>query len=310
MAHTLRSENLVKVYKKRTVVNNASVQVSKGEIVGLLGPNGAGKTTTIRMIVNIIKPDAGKIFFDGKPFDVDIFNKIGYLPEERGLYRKNKVLQTILYFSSLKGVPRIEAKKKGFTWLERFDLIQYANRRIEELSKGNQQKIQFIISILHNPDLILLDEPFSGLDPVNQILLKDIINELKQHGKAIIFSTHIMEHAEKLCDRICLIDHGQVVLDGELSEIKKRFGSKVLNIEFDGDGQNITKLPGIKNSKIYTNYAELELEDHTEIIKLLKSIPDHLNVRKIEFREPSLESIFIAMVKEKSAAIKKVKEML
>src|ERR1041385_1049620 len=220
----LNASHLRKQYATVLAVDDVSLSVERGKILGLLGPNGAGKTTTIRMILNIIQPDAGSITFEGRPFDESMRNRIGYLPEERGLYRKNKLLNTIVYFASLRGIETDEAKRRAYDWLKRFDLLSYYDRKVEELSKGNQQKVQFIISILHNPQLVILDEPFSGLDPINQILLKDILLELKQQGKAVIFSTHQMDQAEKLCDTICLINRGNVVLEGELREVKQRFG--------------------------------------------------------------------------------------
>ncbi len=210
----IRADNLRKQYANVVAVDDVSLQVEAGRIFGLIGPNGAGKTTTIRMILNIITPDKGTVTFDGAPFDRNIQNRIGYLPEERGLYKKNKLLDTILYFAGLRGMNGVGAKQKALEWLRRFNLEAYAKRKVEELSKGNQQKAQFIISILHDPEYIVLDEPFSGLDPVNQIVLKDILKDLKQQGKAIIFSTHQMDSAEKLCDEICLINRGKIVLEG------------------------------------------------------------------------------------------------
>jgi ABC-2 type transport system ATP-binding protein len=220
----LKVEHIRKEYSTVVAVDDVSLSVNRGEIFGLIGPNGAGKTTTIRTILNVIKADAGNILFDGFPFNEVIQNKIGYLPEERGLYRKNKLLNTIIYFATLKGIPPLEAKKRGIEWLKRFDLLTYADKKVEELSKGNQQKIQFIIAIIHDPTLVILDEPFSGLDPVNQIVLKDIFMDMKQKGKAIIFSTHMMEQAEKLSDKICLINKGKVVIEGDIHEVKSRFG--------------------------------------------------------------------------------------
>ena len=201
-----KAENLRKQYANVVAVDDVSLRVEPGKIFGLIGPNGAGKTTTIRMILNIITPDKGMVTFDGAKFDRNIQNRIGYLPEERGLYKKNKLLDTILYFAGLRGMTGVGTKQKALEWLRRFNLEEYAKRKVEELSKGNQQKAQFITAILHDPDYIVLDEPFSGLDPVNQIVLKYILQELKQQGKAIIFSTHQMDSAEKLCDEICLIN--------------------------------------------------------------------------------------------------------
>ena len=239
---------------------------------------------------------SGLITFDGKPVRGPVLDDVGYLPEERGLYRKSKLLGTILYFASLKKVPPHEARSRAHSWLGRFDLLAYHDRKIEELSKGNQQKVQFIIAILHDPDLVILDEPFSGLDPVNQILLKDILMELKQKGKAIVFSTHQMEQAEKLCDTICLINHGRVVLDGKLREVKSAYGSNTVRIEFNGDGSFLGSLAGVKKAMLYENYAEIILDGMDSVSSLLGEISRRLDLRKFELAEPSLTAIFLSLV--------------
>ncbi|MGA7160553.1 MAG: ATP-binding cassette domain-containing protein [Bacteroidota bacterium] len=292
----IKAENLRKQYANVVAVDDVSLQIEPGKIFGLIGPNGAGKTTTIRMILNIITPDKGTVTFDGVQFDRNIQNRIGYLPEERGLYKKNKLLDTILYFAGLRGMTGVETKRKALEWLRRFDLEAYAKRKVEELSKGNQQKVQFIISILHNPDYIVLDEPFSGLDPVNQIILKDILQELKQQGKAIIFSTHQMDSAEKLCDEICLVNHGKIVLEGKIKEVKQKFGKNSVHIEFAGDGSFISALPQVKSATVYENYAELQLNGNVSSRDLLPSISSKVEIRKFEFVEPSLNSIFLDVV--------------
>ncbi len=292
----LKVTGLRKEYADVLAVDNISLEVQRGEIYGLLGPNGAGKTTTIRMILNIISPDNGSVLINERPYDEAVRDIVGYLPEERGLYRKNKVINTIMYFATLRGVPVPEAKRRALQWLNRFDLMDKIESKVEELSKGNQQKLQFINAILHDPQLVILDEPFSGLDPVNQILLKDILMELKGAGKAIIFSTHSMEQAEKLCEKICLINKGQVVLEGELQEIKRRFGTNSVHLEYTGDGSFLSSLPHVKRVLQYENYAELELHDHADINALIQEISRRLPIRKFELVEPSLHSIFLAMV--------------
>ncbi len=292
----IKAENLRKQYANVVAVDDVSLQVDSGKIFGLIGPNGAGKTTTIRMILNIISPDKGTVLFDGIRFNRSIQDRIGYLPEERGLYKKNKLLDTILYFAGLRGMAGVDTKRKALEWLRRFDLEAYAKRKVEELSKGNQQKAQFITSILHNPDYIVLDEPFSGLDPVNQIILKDILQELKQQGKAIIFSTHQMDSAEKLCDEICLINRGKIVLEGSLKEVKQKFGKNSVHVEFVGDGSFIRALPQVKNATVYENYAELQLNGTISSRELLSSISSKVEIRKFEFVEPSLNSIFLDVV--------------
>lgn len=277
-------------------VDGVSLEVKRGEIFGLLGRNGAGKTTTIRCVLNILQPDGGKILFDGKPFSDTTRNLIGYVPEERGLYRKSKLLDTILYFAGLRGMEMRHARTEAGRWLMRFSLHDYAERKVEELSKGNQQKVQFIVSIIHDPALVILDEPFSGLDPVNQILLKDILLELKQRGKAIIFSTHQMDQAERLSDSLCLIERGRVVLSGSLRDVKKHSGSNTIHVEYEGDGAFMQLLPGVNHTLLYENAAELELEDDADPQHILEQLVGKIEIRKFEVREPSLHSIFLHAV--------------
>jgi ABC-2 type transport system ATP-binding protein len=291
----LKVTNLRKTFDTVVAVDGVSLEVQRGELFGLLGPNGAGKTTTIRTVLNIIAPDSGTITFDGKPFSPEMWNIIGYLPEERGLYRKSKVISTILYFASLKGISERDAKPIAYQWLDRFGLKESAHRKVEELSKGNQQKVQIIISLLHRPQLLTLDEPFAGLDPVNQILLKDVLLELRQQNVAIIFSTHQMEQVEKMCDNICLINKGKPVLSGSLREVKKKYGTNSLRIEYEGDGEFLKRSPLVKRADVYQNYAELELVDIHKSRELLSEL-DELDLRKFEIIEPSLNSIFLHVV--------------
>lgn len=295
----LRVENLKKAFSNIVAVDGVSFEVKRGEIFGLLGPNGAGKTTTIRMILDIIKPDSGVIKFDGKEIDDEIKRKIGYLPEERGLYRKTRVLETILYFAELKDIDKKFALDRANYWLEKFGLMDRAKNRIEELSKGNQQKVQIIIAILHDPELIILDEPFAGLDPVNQELLKEILLGLKKENKTIIFSTHQMDQVEKLCDSICLINKGKPVLSGLLTDVKRKFGRNTIHIEFDGDGEMLKNLKYVKAVDVYPNYAEIMVEDNVEPIEVLKQIIERVNLKKFEIKEPSLHSIFIGVVSKR-----------
>src|SRR5690348_1951102 len=228
----LSAKNLYKKFASTVAVDDVSFAIEQGKVFGLLGPNGAGKTTTIRMLLNIITPDSGEVLYDGLPITEETKNHVGYLPEERGLYRKGIVIETILYFAALKNMEAAAAKRAAMQWLERFKLADRAKSKIEELSKGNQQKVQFIISVIHDPAVLVLDEPFSGFDPVNQELLKEMIIEQKAHGKAIIFSTHQMEQAEKLCDAICVVNRGKVVLAGTIGDVKKKFGKNSLHVEF------------------------------------------------------------------------------
>jgi ABC-2 type transport system ATP-binding protein len=292
----LKVTNLRKEYDTVVAVDGVSFEVQRGELFGLLGPNGAGKTTAIRSVLNIIQPESGQIMFDGKPFTRDMWNIIGYLPEERGLYKKSKIINTILYFASLKGLAARQSKPLALYWLERFGLKGEGYRKIEELSKGNQQKIQLIISLLHKPQLLILDEPFSGFDPVNQILLKDVLLELRQQNVAIIFSTHQMEQVEKMCDNICLINKGKQVLSGELREIKKRYGTNSVHLEYEGDGGFLKNFDFVRRADLYQNYAELELTDISKSTELLANLNGKITLRKFEIVEPSLNSIFINVV--------------
>ncbi|MEK7251365.1 MAG: ATP-binding cassette domain-containing protein [Bacteroidota bacterium] len=249
----LKVSNLRKDFSTIRAVDGVSFEVRRGQIFGLIGRNGAGKTTTIRMVLNILQPDIGEITYDGKKFTGEVRNIVGYLPEERGLYRKSKLLDTILYFAQLRGMDAAKATSEAERWLTRFELIPYKDKKVEELSKGNQQKVQFITSIIHDPQLVVLDEPFAGLDPVNQILFKDIFLEMKQRNKAIIFSTHQMDQAEKLSDDICLINHGRVVLNGSVRDVKKRYGNNSVHLEYEGDGSFLRSLSGVKNAMMYEN---------------------------------------------------------
>ncbi len=292
----LKVEHVSKTYSSVVAVDDVSLAVGRGEVIGLLGPNGAGKTTTIRMILNIIMPDRGSISFDGKGFGEATRNIVGYLPEERGLYRKSKVLNTILYFARLKGIDAVEGKRRAYEWLRRFDLLTAFDRRVDELSKGNQQKVQFIIAVIHDPELLILDEPFSGLDPVNQILLKDILMELKERGRAIVFSTHQMEQAEKLCERMYLINKGRVILEGAIPDVKSRYGRNTLQVEFSGDASFLRGMSWVKSAQIYENYAEVVLNGHENLPGALRELAGRLDITKFEVTSPSLNAIFLEAV--------------
>ena len=292
----IQIEKLRKVYSSKVAVDDVSFEVDKGVIFGLLGPNGAGKTTTIRMILNIILPDSGRVLFDGVPFSEETKSRVGYLPEERGLYKKNKVGDTIEYFGSLKNMNRLDIKKQAKYWLEKFDIKDRVTGKVEELSKGNQQKIQFIISVLHKPDLLILDEPFSGFDPVNQDLLKDLLIELKKSGKTIIFSTHQMEQVEKLCDRICLINDGKVVLSGNLNDVKKQHGNNSVKLSFSGDASFIKDYPNVKHINAFENYAEMIVTDKFVFKNFIDDANKKLEIKSFQIAEPSLHSIFVEKV--------------
>ena len=238
--------NICKSYNDNLVVNNVSFTVAQGEIFGLIGPNGAGKTTTIRMMMDIIKPESGEISILGENLNEDTKNRIGYLPEERGLYKKMTVLQSLVYLASLKGMGNRAARSRAEELLQRVDMLPHQKKKIEELSRGMGQIIQFLATIIHDPQLLILDEPFAGLDPVNTQLLKEIILELRSRGKAIILSTHMMNEVEALCDRILMIHKGRTVLYGELAEIKSRYRNNSVFLKFDG---TLDEIEGVVRKK-------------------------------------------------------------
>lgn len=291
-------ENLVKEFKDVRAVDNISFKVEEGKIFGILGPNGAGKTTIIRTVLNIIKPSSGEITFDGKPITNEFFNIIGYLPEERGLYKKSKVIDAVLYFAELKNLSKQKALEEADSWFKKLNVEQYRNKKVQELSKGNQQKIQFIISVIHNPRLLILDEPFSGFDPINQQLIKEMILSFVDSGKVIILSTHQMETAEKLCPEILLLNKGKEVVSGSLNQLKKRYGSNNIKLEFEGDASFIKDLSYVKQIDSYSNYAEVQLDDNTHPSDFLKNIVDRITVKHFSVIEPTLNKIFIDAINE------------
>jgi ABC-2 type transport system ATP-binding protein len=254
------------------------------------------------MILNILVPDGGTVSYDGKDFSDEVRNHVGYLPEERGLYRKSKLLDTIVYFAGLRGMKRANAKTEALRWLTRFSLEAFRDRKVEELSKGNQQKVQFICAIIHDPSTVILDEPFSGLDPVNQIVFKDIFHELRGSGKTVIFSTHQMDQAERLSDTLCLINRGRVVLGGSVRDVKRRYGTNSVRVEFSGDGGFMSTLPGVRRALLYGNAAELELETGAETRTLLGAMNGKVDITRFELVEPSLQSIFIQTVGDANAS--------
>jgi ABC-2 type transport system ATP-binding protein len=279
-------------------VRELSLDVSAGTIFGLLGPNGAGKTTTLRMILGIFLPDEGSIsIFDGQGVE-DAKDWIGYLPEERGLYRKMKVGDVLRFLCEIKGVRKEIALKSIDYWLERLGLASWKMKKVEELSRGMQQKVQFIATIIHEPELLILDEPFSGMDPVSTREMKDIVVEQKEAGRTIVLSTHIMEQAEKLCDEICLINKGTAVLNGPLAEIKRSYGTDAVHIEYSGDGSFIKQLPGVESVDDYGNYVELKLSRGADASALLREICTGVAVTRFEVVEPSLNRIFIEKVSQ------------
>lgn len=289
----LSIRNLVKEYKNVTAVDNISFNVEPGKIFGLLGPNGAGKTTTIRIVLNIIRPTSGMVSFDNKPITNEFSNDIGYLPEERGLYKKSKVMDVINYFASLKNLDKKHTTDRANYWLDKLGITNYRNNKIEELSKGNQQKVQFVTAIIHDPKLLILDEPFSGFDPINQQLIRETILSFVNSGKVVILSTHQMETAEKLCSEILLMNKGKEVCKGSLTDIKKDFGTNNVKIEFEGNATFLTTLPEVKSVDLYGIYAEVHLKREIKPSEFLRKISDKLLINQFTVIEPTLNKIFI-----------------
>jgi ABC-2 type transport system ATP-binding protein len=287
---------ICKSYNDKVVVNNVSFTVEQGEIFGLIGPNGAGKTTTIRMMMDIVKPESGELSILGESLNGNTKNRIGYLPEERGLYRKMAVFQSLVYLASLKGIGNQAARTRAEELLQRVDMLPHQEKKIEELSRGMGQIIQFLTTIIHDPQLLILDEPFAGLDPVNTKLLKEIILELRSQGKAIILSTHIMNEVEALCDRILMINKGRPVLYGELDEIKSRYRNNSVFLKFDGA---LGEIEGVVRKKAHGDYVELFLDGETPPQKILQDLISRgVEINQFEVSTPSLNEIFLQVLEK------------
>jgi len=292
---------VTKAYENKVAVRDLSLSLESGQMFGLLGPNGAGKTSSIRMMMGITLPDSGQVNLFGKPFERISLQRVGYLPEERGLYKKMKVLEQLVFFGELHGLTPAEARQRAANWAKRLEIEDALAKKTEELSKGMQQKIQFIAALLHDPDLIVMDEPFSGLDPVNAKLLEKTLLELKDQGKAIVFSTHRMDQVEKLCDSICLVDNGVAVLAGRMREIKSRYERNHVLVEFEGSDKFLSS-PEIAEAKNFSGHAELRLKPHGDAQKLLHEASSGATIYRFELVEPSLEEIFIWTVGGKADA--------
>jgi len=286
---------VTKAYENKVAVRSLSLSIDAGQMFGLLGPNGAGKTSTIRMMMGITLPDSGTVSLFGKPFERQSLERVGYLPEERGLYKKMKVLEQLVFFGTLHGLAPEEARSRAKAWATRLEIADALDKRTEELSKGMQQKIQFIGSLLHDPGLIIMDEPFSGLDPVNAKLLEQTLLELKDQGKAILFSTHRMDQVEKLCDAICLVNKGEAVLSGRVREIKSRYERNHVIVEFEGSAAFLQSSE-IAEAKNFSGHAEILLKPHGDAQKLLQEASAAARIYRFELVEPSLEEIFIRTV--------------
>lgn len=291
-------KNISKSFGDTLAVDEVSFQVPKGRIFGLLGPNGAGKTTAIRIINHIIIADSGSVTINDQPVSPKTQRMIGYMPEERGLYKKMKVGEQLIYLAQLKGLTRKEAEKTIRYWLDRFEASGWYDKKVGELSKGMSQKIQFIATIAHDPDIYIFDEPFSGLDPINSEMLKEIVIELRDNGNTILFSTHRMEQVEQMCDEICLFNKGKTVLKGNLREIKQSYGKNTINIEFEGDDDFLDELHDVRINNRSTNYAEIRVMNGQSMQDILKKAMEHAEIYKFERVEPSLTEIFISTVGE------------
>ena len=295
----LAVRDVVKVFGDVRAVDGVSFTVRSGTITGLLGRNGAGKTTTIRMITGIFYPDSGAIDWGGARSG-DFRDRIGYLPEERGLYKQMNVVELLLFLAEIKGRKGPDVRKSIDRWLERFELGEKRAAKVEELSKGNQQKVQLIGTLLHDPELIILDEPQSGLDPVNMVLVRNLLRDLKNEGRTILLSTHMMGEAEKMADDIVLIHRGKVVLDGTLEQVRGSFGKNTLHIDFEGDGEFLAELPDVKRAAIVGNSAEIALTEGADPQRILEATIGRLRIRRFELAAPSLEEIFIEKVGQES----------
>ena len=298
MASALSLRNLVKTFANHRAVDDLSLEIAEGTIFGLLGPNGAGKTTTIRMIMDIIRPDSGAIEVLGSPASRVVKSQVGYLPEERNLYRKMTVLEVLTFLGTIKGASIPAARDESRGWLEELGLPEWGERKFEELSKGMQQKVQFVAAVLGKPRVLVLDEPFSGMDPVNQDRFKDVILGLNREGRTIVFSTHQMDTAEKLCHEIALIHRGKVVLAGTLGSVKSRFGRNAVQVEYEGDGAFLRTLPGVAGVDEYAQLTEIRLLPGADPQALLHACVARLRIRRFEVVAPTLHNVFLEQVKD------------
>jgi ABC-2 type transport system ATP-binding protein len=295
-------EHVTKRFDTVVAVSDLSLHVEQGAVFGLLGPNGAGKTTTLRMIMHILVPDEGSVQVLGQPSSERTQDLIGYLPEERGLYSKMKVREVLVFLAALKGLSEAEATVRVHAWLERLGLAEWSEKKINDLSKGMQQKAQFIAAVVHRPPLLILDEPFTGLDPVNATLIKDIMLELREKGATIILSTHRMEQVEMMCDAICLINHGRSVLAGDLRAIKKSYGKNTLRIEYSGDDNFLDRPDLVEKLNHFGAVTEAKLRPGADPQEILKAaVARGVRLTRFELVEPPLNDIFIEKVSEAHA---------
>jgi len=298
--------DLKKTFKNKEAVNGISISINPGQIFSLLGPNGAGKTTTIRMIMNILKPDEGQIFYNEVPRNKIPQRKFGYLPEERGIYQRASVLNMLIYFGTLNNLSSHKAEVEAIRHLDKFGLTDYTQSRVFELSKGMQQKIQFITAIMHNPEILILDEPFLGLDPVNQLAFTEILNKFRDEGKLIILSSHQMDQVEKLSDTICLLNQGKIVLEGNIQSIKKKFQENTYYVESDESLMSLTDLDYVEIIEHKNNGIKIKIKNmNSNLKKFTKILFDSFSIRKFEIVEPTLHDIFIRLIRKEEKNDKK-----
>ncbi len=298
MTHALQLKNVRKAYQGHVAVKGLDLEVPKGSVFGLLGPNGAGKTTSIRMAMDIIGPDTGEVLILGQKADKSLRNRIGYMPEERGLYQKMIVEELLVFMAELKGMKPAETKHRMMPWLEKLGLGGWHKKKANELSKGMQQKVQFIQTLLHDPEILILDEPMSGMDPVATNVMRDAMIELSRAGKTLIVSSHQMATVEQMCDRVALINKGEKILDGRVSDIKASYGKNTVILAFEGDGSFLKSLPGVATLNDLGRYAEIKLAPGGDPQAILKAACLKLTITKFEVVEPSLHDIFIEQVTE------------
>jgi ABC-2 type transport system ATP-binding protein len=292
----LELEGVSKSFDGHKAVRSLSLQVPRGSVFGLLGPNGAGKTTTLRMVMNIFAPDEGRLEILGHPADHAARDRIGYMPEERGMYPRMVLEEQLLFLAAIKGLDRKAAQQRLSPWLERLGLVDWRKKKVNELSKGMQQKAQFIATVLHEPDVLILDEPMSGLDPVGMDVMRETMLDLRRRGATIVLSSHQMDTVERLCDRVVLINRGAKVLDGSVTDVKARHGKNTVALAFDGDGSFLESLPGVAKVTDFGQYVEVRLRDGADPQPLLLEAAGRLRLRRFEIVEPSLHDIFVETV--------------
>lgn len=295
MTDALVLDGVTKRFGKNVAVDSMSMKIPQGSIYGFLGPNGSGKTTTIRMVMSILYPDEGAIRILGQPNAESVKDRLGYLPEEKGLYKKMQTAEILAYFGRLKGMDGHLAKQKANDLLDQYGLGDRKDAKCESMSKGMGQKVQLLGTIIHDPELVILDEPFSGLDPVNMELMRDVILSMKKEGRTVIFSTHVMAQAEQICDSILLVNKGKKILDGSITDVKSTAGGGVL-VDYTGDGAALRGLPGVKRVNDSGNHAELILEDDADPQEILKALVGKVTIRRFDIREASLHEIFVRAV--------------